>query len=234
MELGDTIVDEAGEALGVVQVGATLERAEADMALRESHEDGAARGGGLVIAVQLFARFNQAEGLGRVDAKRFEIGRREDFAHAALEGEPSVALARPGGLAGALGAEVEQAARAVSHLCVEKSAAISQLGIVRAELVAVIPHGQWPGQVARQRIESQKVAEPLGIVEIAEADGVCPATVAKAQHSGRKMGWFYRICEMICQRKKRGRGGGFAQHPFIFDLISATCATGLRECMAGL
>ena len=122
--------------------------------------------------MQLLARLDKAEGLGRVHAERFEIGRGEDFADSALEGQPAIALTRPGGLAGALGAEIEQAAAAVAHLCVEKTTAVSQLGIVRAELMAVIPHGQWPGQVAGQRIESREVAEPLGIGEITEADRV--------------------------------------------------------------
>jgi hypothetical protein len=44
---------------------------------------------------------------------------------------------------------------------------------------------------------------------------------------GRKICRFYRICEVICQRKKGGGGGLVAQHPFIFDLNSAGYAIDL-------
>ena len=92
MELGDAIINQGSKAVAVVKIGGALERAEADMAFRESHEHRAARWGGLVIAMQLFARLDQAEGLGRVHAERLQIGRREDFAHAALEREAAISL----------------------------------------------------------------------------------------------------------------------------------------------
>jgi hypothetical protein len=84
VELGDAIVDEAGEAFTVVVIRAALECAEADMAFRKAHQNTAACGGGLVIARELLAGFDKAEGLGCVHAERFKIGRREDLAHAPL------------------------------------------------------------------------------------------------------------------------------------------------------
>ena len=157
MEFGNAIVHEAGEAVLVVTIGAALERAEANMAFREAHENAAPGRGGLVIARELFAGFDEAEGLGCVDAKRFEISRGEDLTHTALERQAAVTLTRPGRLAGALGAEIEEVSGGIPHLCVEESASVSQLGVVGSELVTVIAHRQWALQVAGQGLESGEV-----------------------------------------------------------------------------
>ena len=61
---------------------------------------------------------------------------------AALEGEPAVAEAAVGRLARALGAEVEQPSGAVAQLGEQEAAAVADVGIVHAELVAVIAQRQ--------------------------------------------------------------------------------------------
>ena len=58
-----TQVDKLAKAVAVVEIGGPLERAETDMAFRQAHQHGAARGRGFVIAMQLLACFDQAEGL---------------------------------------------------------------------------------------------------------------------------------------------------------------------------
>ncbi len=61
---------------------------------------------------------------------------------AALQRQPAVAEAAVGRLARALGAEIEQAARRVAQLREQEAAAVADVGIVHAELMAVIAQRQ--------------------------------------------------------------------------------------------
>ena len=76
--------------------------------MRQPQQHAGARRRRLVAANELFAGFDQAESFGGVDALRLQHFGRENFANAALEGEASVTLARPGRAAAALRAEIEQ------------------------------------------------------------------------------------------------------------------------------
>ncbi len=81
--------------------------------------------------ISCFAGFDQAESLGGVDAERLQHFGRENFAHAALERQPAVALARPGRAPAALGAEIEQPpVLGVAQLREQKAAAVAEIGIV--------------------------------------------------------------------------------------------------------
>ena len=91
-------------------VGEALEGADPDMAVLQPDEHGGTGGRGLVVALQRLAGLDQREGLRGLDAERLEHLGREHLAHAALQGQPAVAEAAIGGLARALGAEIEQAA----------------------------------------------------------------------------------------------------------------------------
>jgi hypothetical protein len=68
----------------------------------------------------------------------------QDLAHPALQGQPPVAGPRPRRLARALGGQVQQAAASwrLAQLGEQEAAAVAQVGVVAAELVAVIAHGQ--------------------------------------------------------------------------------------------
>ena len=74
--------------------------------------------------------------------ERFEHLGREHFADAALQRQPAVGVAAVGRLARALGAEVEQPAAIVAQLGEEEAAAVADVRIVHAELVAVIAQRQ--------------------------------------------------------------------------------------------
>ena len=109
--------------------------------------------------VERLAGLDQREGLRGVDAERLEHLGGEDLAHAALQRQPAVAAARPGRRARALGAEVEQAAvDEVAHLGEEEAAAVAEVGVVDAELVAVVAQRQRLGEAAGQRLEAAEVA----------------------------------------------------------------------------
>ena len=91
MELRNAVVHQLRHRFAVIQVRAALESAEPDMAVRQAHEYRGAGGGGLVIALQRLARLEQAERLGGVHAKGFEIARGQDFAHPALQRQAAIA-----------------------------------------------------------------------------------------------------------------------------------------------
>ena len=93
--------------------------------------------------IELLAGLDQAEGFRGVDAERLQHLGGEHLAHAALQRQAAVGGARPGRAAAALGAEVEQpAVLEVVHLGEEEAAAVAELGVVNAELVAVIAQRQ--------------------------------------------------------------------------------------------
>ena len=50
----------------------------------------------------------------------------------------------------------------LAQLGEEEAAAVAEVGVVNAELVAVIAHGQRLGLVARQRLEAGEVGQPFG------------------------------------------------------------------------
>jgi hypothetical protein len=185
----DAVVDEAAHLLGLAQHGEALEGADADVAVAEAHQHRGAGRRGLVAADQRLAGLDQREGLGGVDAERLEHLGGEEFAHAALEGQASVTAARPGRLAGALGAEVEQAAvDRVAQLGEEEAATVADLGVVGAELVAVVAQGQRFLEAAGQGFEPAEMREPAPRAEEAEADAGGPSVISEAQVGAGKLG----------------------------------------------
>ena len=112
------------------------------MAVLEADQHRGAGGGGLVIAFERLAGLDQREGLRGLDAERLEHLGGEDLAHPALQRQPAVAEAAIGGLTRTLGAEIEQAAAGISELREQEAAAVADIGIVHAELVAVIAQRQ--------------------------------------------------------------------------------------------
>jgi hypothetical protein len=63
---------------------------------------------------------------------------------------------------------------------VQEPAAVAEVRVVRAKLVAVISERQSLGQVRRQRLERREMALPLGVVEGAQSDALGPPLVAEA------------------------------------------------------
>ena len=158
----DRVVEQPAQPRLVLEEGEALEGADADVRVAEPHQHGGARGRGLVAAHQRLARLDQAEGLGGLDAERLQHRGRQHLAHAALEREPPVGAARPGRLAAALGAEVEQAAVAeVVELGEEEAAAVAEVGVVHAELVAVVAQRERLREAAGQRLEAAEMRDPL-------------------------------------------------------------------------
>src|SRR5262249_56480892 len=124
---------------------------------------------------------DERERLRRVHAERFQHLGREHLAHAALEGQPTVAATRPRRLSGPLRTEVEQAAVLdVVELGVQEAATVAELRVVDAELVAVIAERQALGEVVRQRIERREASLPLRVVERVETAARRPAWVPVA------------------------------------------------------
>ena len=132
--------------------------------------------------ISCLAGLDQAEGFRGVDAERLQHFGRENLANAALEGEPPVAPARPGRLPAALRAEIEQPpVLGVAQLREEKAAAVAEIGIVRAKLMAVIAQRQRLDEAARQGFEAAEMGDPFGVGQRVEPDPRGGALVAVAQ-----------------------------------------------------
>ena len=174
------IVDERFDQVRPPQCGMALKRAKADVAERKAREHGRARGAGFIAALQRLAGFNEAERTRCGNAERLEHRRGQHFAHAALQRQASVPRAGPGGCPRALGGEIEQSpADRLAHLGEQEPAAIAQIGIVNAELMAVIAHRQRLAEVTRQGFETREVRAPLVIGEGLQTGRRRGARVAK-------------------------------------------------------
>src|SRR5205085_5536617 len=198
-----------GEALHLflrVEPGEALEGADADMAVLEPDEDRGAGGGGLIVALQSLAGLDQREGLGGLDAQCLQHLGGEDLAHAALQSQTAVAEAGVGGLARALGAEIEQPARAVAELGEEETPPVADVGIIGAELVPMIAQRQRLGEVVRERLEAAEAAEPLLVRQGVEPDRRRPAVVAEAKDRLREIGGADGIVEGFAELEDRGIG----------------------------
>ena len=95
--VGDGVVDQPAERVGLAEGGEALEAADADVAVAEADQHRGAGGRGLVAARERLAGLDEREGLRGVDAERLEHLGGEDLAHAALQRQPPVAAARPAG-----------------------------------------------------------------------------------------------------------------------------------------
>ena len=141
-----------------------------------------------------------------LDAERLQHLGGEHLAHAALQRQPAVAEAAVRRLARALGAEVEQPARAVAQLREQEAAAVADVGVVHAELVAVIAQRQRLREVVRQRLEAAEMADPLLVAQPVEPDRRRRAVVAEAQDRLREIGRRDRIVEIVAELEDRRFG----------------------------
>ena len=116
---------------------------------------------------------------------------------AALQRQPAVAEAAVGGLARALGAEIEQAAARVAQLREQEAAAVADVGIVHPELVAVIAQRERLGEVVRQRLEPAEMADPVVVARARQPDRAAQRPVAEAQDRLREIGRRDRVVEVV-------------------------------------
>jgi hypothetical protein len=119
---------------------------------------------------------------------------------ASISRTPPVCRAAPGGEARTLGAEIEQAPagrRTFAQLREKEAAPIAEIGIVHAELVAVIAQRQRLGLRVRQRFEPTEMCQPLRIAQRVEADGCRRAVVAETQDMRRKIRRLDRIGDEV-------------------------------------
>ena len=177
------VADELGDIFLLLEEGEALEGADPYVAVAEPGQHRRTSRRRLVAAHQLLARFEQSEGLRRVDAQRLEHLGRQHLAHAALQRQPAVAEPAVGGLAGAFGAEIEEAPRAVAQLGEKEAAPVADFRIVAAELVAVIAQRQGLRQVVGKRLEAVEVRFP---VCAAQTDFFGPALVEETRDGDRE------------------------------------------------
>lgn len=219
------IGDQLFEMPGFAERGKPLESTDPYMAMAQPNQRGGAGGGGLVMPLQRFAGFDHREGLAGIDALRFEHFGGEDLAHGAFQRQAPVGGAAPRGLASALGAAIEQAASiqcigSVAHLGKEETAPVADLGVVHAELVAVVTQRQRLRQIAGKGFEPAEMAGPLLVRQIIQPDRRVPAAIAVAEQSLREIGSRHRITEPAGEDvdfRVGTIGGGlrFGAHPAI-------------------
>ncbi|MNE06383.1 hypothetical protein D3C80_989710 [compost metagenome] len=203
------------EAAGVLQqdldlvlaamIGGALEGPETDMAVRQPHHDGGARRRRLVVPLQLFAGLDQRQDAAGWDAQALQHGRRQGLAHPALQRQPPVRMARPGRLSRTLGAQIQEPSRSVPHLRRQEAAPVADLGIVNAELVAVIAHGHGIG-LAGQGLEAAEMGQPFGVAQGLQPHRGRRAVVAQAQDGLREGGRLHRIAVVGAQGEEAGLG----------------------------
>ena len=131
------------------------------------------------------AGFEQGEALRRVDAERLEHFGRQHFAHAALQRQPPVAAAAPRRLAAALGAEVEQAARARRGAARTGSRARRRCRDCRGGTGARDSAARAARQIAGQRLEPREMPLPIDLVQ-APSRRLGPALVEEARDALRE------------------------------------------------
>ena len=161
--------------------GEPLEGAVADVAVAEADEHRAARRRRLVAAVARLA------------------GR-------ALQRQAAVAGAAPRRRPRPLGAEVHQPAGRIAALGEEEAAAVAEVGIVHAELVAVVAQRQRRLEAAGQRFEPREVADPSVVVEAVESDRRRRPVVPEAHDRLGEVGRRDGIVEVGAEVEDRPRG----------------------------
>ena len=78
---------------------------------------------------------------------------------------PAIAEAAVRGLTGAFSAEVHEAAVVVAHLAEQETAAVAYVGIIVAELVAVITQRERLGERTGEGFELAKMGDPLIVTQ---------------------------------------------------------------------
>ena len=70
----------------------------------------------------------------------------------------------------------------------QEAAAVAKVGVVRAELVAVVAQGQGLLEAAGQRGEAGEMSDPFGVGQRVQADAGGPGLVAVAQDGFGEVG----------------------------------------------
>ena len=109
---------------------------------------------------------------------------------------------------------------AVAQLREQEAAAVTDIGIVHPELVAVIPQRQRLRQVAGQGSEPAEVIQPALVRQLAKPHGAGPAIVAEAQDMARELCRRHRIGKELrhvgnCRVRRVISRLRFAAHPSI-------------------
>jgi hypothetical protein len=99
-----------------------------------------------------------------------------------------------------------KAAVPVAQLRKSEPAPVADLGVVHAELVAVVPERERLRQVVRQRLEPREVADPVRVGQLGKPDRARPAVVAEAQLGFREIRRGHRIAEPFGQFRNRRVG----------------------------
>lgn len=94
----------------------------------------------------------------------------------------------------------------IKQLGEEKTTAIAEIGIIVAELVAVIAQGQWDRLIVWQRLEAAEMANPFGIAQTIQTDRLRRPRVAVAQDRLREIGGGYGIVQGELALFQPGRG----------------------------
>ena len=200
------IIGQSLQQRRVFQKCRPLECADADMGMAQAHHGGAPCRGRLVIALQRFARLDNGERARRIDAQGLQHFRRQNLAHAALQRQPPVAKPAMGGLSRSLGPKVHQAALAVAQLGKQEPAAITDVGIIMAELVAMIAQRQRLWQAACQRRKAAEMGDPGIISQPIEPNISRSTVIAIAQDRLWEIGGGHWIGDVGHQRVDFGRG----------------------------
>ena len=176
------------------------------MRVAEAHHHRRARGRRLVIALQRLAGLDDGQGAGRVDAQRLQHLGGQYLAHAALQRQSPVAEPAIGRLARPFGAQVQQPVPSVAQLREQQTAAIADVGIIVAELMAMIAQRQRLRQAALQRREPPEMSDPCRIAQRLQPDlRRCPV-IAVAQDRLREVRRRDRIGDVGHQRVDFGGG----------------------------
>ena len=137
---------------------------------------------GLVVALQLLARLDDAEDAAGGHAAGLQQRGGQDLPHGTLQGQPAIATAGPGSAARALGGQVQQAAGAgLPKLGEEEAPPIAKIWVVTLELVAMVAQGQGLAGLAGQGSEAREGVDQLPGVQAVEAQVGRGRVVAKAQ-----------------------------------------------------
>ena len=225
------MLDQGLDHVGPAQIGRPLEGAEPDMAVRQPHQHGGPRRRGFVAALQILAGLDQREGPAGWHALRLQHLRRQHLPHPALQRQPSVPGPRPRCLAGSLGAQVEKStwggaiARGAAARCLsadgdlsdlrrEEAAAVAEVGVVVAELMPVIAHGDRAG-LAGQGLEPAEMGDPFRVGQRLQTHGRGGPVVAEPQEGLREVRRPDRVAIVVSQIEEAGIGGmgGGDGHP---------------------
>ena len=207
--------DQRFDLIDPPQIGRPLEGSEPDMGVRQPHQDRRTGRRRLVAPLQRLAGLDQGEGAAGRNPQGLQHRGRQNLAHPAFQGQPTVAAARPGRLARSLGSQIQQTGpraaprsrrlRRLPHLGRQKAAPVAQVGVVVTELMAVIAHRQRP-RLARQGFEPAEGGDPFGLAQPVQPHLGGGALIAETQIGLGKARGLHGVGEVRPQIEKDGSG----------------------------